>query len=217
LLDGVPIVVQLPIPIEKPAFMILGGDGVPSYGQVGLDPDGSVTLASTAVGTEYLEIGPVQNVDEKQTCAVSFPFVPVVSYDATGAVIVEDMEPPLVYFTEILSEERVAAGESPMVVQGIVDYSIEEFLFQLLTFPTMAGERVEMEVRISENGQYFLPFSTSETGDGPVDALPSGPWSVMVVNGAGQTWTVPNTFGKAETNPTDGFVPATQGATVVIR
>ncbi|HCH65013.1 MAG TPA: hypothetical protein DFR83_19575, partial [Deltaproteobacteria bacterium] len=217
LLTGVPAAIQVPIPIEKPAFTILGGDGEPASGQVGMSTDGTLTLAATAVGTEYIELGPLQDLSDKQPCAVSFPFVPVVSYDDAGAVIIEDMEPPQVFFTEILSAEDAASGTSPMVIQGIVDYSVADFLFQLLNFPTMAGESLELTVRVSENGRYYLPFSVSDDGDGSVDELPEGPWSVMVVNGAGQTWTVPNTFGQAETNPTEGFDPATQGATVVIR
>lgn len=217
LLAGVPAAIQVPIPIEKPAFTILGEDGTPATGRVGVAPDGGIVLAATAVGTQYVDLGPVQNLEDKQPCAVSFPFVPVVSYDDSGAVTIEDMEPPQVFLTEILSEEEMAAGASPMTIQGIVDYSIEEFLLQLLQFPTMAGEKVEMTVRISDNGRYFLPFSTSETGDGPVSELPEGPWAVMVVNGAGQTWTVPNRYGLAERSPTGGFDPETQGATVMIR
>ena len=184
---------------------------------MGLDLDGTLTLSATAVGTEHIDLGPLQDLSDKQPCAVSFPFVPVVSYDDLGGVVIEDMEPPQVFLTELLSEEEEVAGAVPMVIQGIVEYSVADFLFQLLDFPTMAGESLELKVRVSDNGRYFLPFSTSEDGDGSVDELPEGPWSVMVVNGAGQTWTVPNTFGQAEMNPTGGFDPSTQGATVVFR
>ncbi len=217
LLDGVPAAVQVPIPIEKPAFTILGGDGIPARGQVGLDADGTLVLAATVVGTEYLELGPLQDLEDKQPCRVSFPFVPVVSYDENGSVSVDDMEPPLVFFTQILDPADEAAGAAPVVIQGIVEYSVEQFLFQLLSNSSMPGEALELSVRISENGRYFLPFSSSATGDGLVSELPAGPWAVTVVNAAGQTWTVPNEFGQAETNPTGGFVPATQGASVVFR
>ena len=104
-----------------------------------------------------------------------------------------------------------------MVVQGIVEYAVEDFLFQLLNHPTMAGEQTELVVRLAEDGRFWFPFSTTEGGDGSVEALPEGPWAVTVVNAAGQTWMVPNEFGAAEANPTGGFEPESQRAMVMLQ
>ena len=122
LLHGVPVAIQLPIPVEKPAFAVLDGNAEPASGPVVLARDGVLQLEATAVGTEYLSLGPIQNLDAKVDCAVSFPFVPLVSYDATGAPSVEGFEPPAVYLTQLLDDDALAAGQVPMVIEGIVEY-----------------------------------------------------------------------------------------------
>jgi len=215
LLDGVPAVVQVQIPVEKPAFTILGGDGLPASGQVGLARDGTLHLASTVVGTEYLTLGPLQDLDDKSECGVAFTFYPLVSYDATGAPSVDGFIPPDVFLTQILDDAALARGDTPIVIQGIVEYDFLALVGQLLVNDAFPGESLDLTVRFAEDGQYFLPFS--DTPSGSMSSLPDGPWAVTVVNVAGQTWTVPNTFGAGETNPTGGFVPATQNAKVVLQ
>ena len=211
LLDGVPVAIQLPIPIERPAFQILDGAGAPATGPVGMSRDGVLSLGSTAVGTEHIELMPVQDVDAKVPCAVSFPFYPQVSYDEAGEPVIEGFDTPIVVFTELMPPE----SRAPMQVAGFVDYDVNTLGVQLLLQPEFLAEMTEIDVRISEGGRYWNAFSTSPDGDGDVADLPEGPWAVTVINVAGQPWTVPNEFGSSETSPRHGFVPDTQVATVM--
>lgn len=217
LLDGVPVAIQVPIPVEKPAFTILDGSGAPATAPVTVDRTGELRLGATVVGTEYLELAPLQNLDDKQDCAVSFPFVPIVSYDDTGAPVIEGFQPPQVILTQLLSDEEAAAGAEPVRIQGIVNYDVNTLGVQLLFDSSRPAETLELSVSLAQDGRYFVPFSTSPDGDGAVTSLPAGPWAVTVVNAAGQTWTVPNEAGSEETAPELGFVPATQGVVVMLQ
>jgi hypothetical protein len=219
LLEGVPVAIQVPIPIEKPAFVILGGDDRPATGPVGLPRDGLLHLQATAVGSEYLNLVPLQDLERKFDCAVSFPFVPIVTWSDTGEPTVDDFEAPIVYLTQVLDEDERAEGVEPIVIEGVVEYDdlYLSLLRQLLSDASRPAESLDLMVRFGQGGRYSVPFSTADGGDGELDSLPDGPWAVTVVNAAGQTWTVPNTFGAAETDPAYGFVPATQAATVVLQ
>jgi len=213
LLEGVPVAIQILIPIERPAFHILDGNGQPATGRVAMTHEGTVTLASTAVGTAHIELQPVQDVDAKVPCAVSFPFYPVVSYDEAGEPVIEGFDTPIVVFTEL----DPPADRASMQIAGFVDYDLNALGVQLLLNPSFLPEMTELEVRISKNGRYWDAFSTTPDGDGDVTELPSGPWGVTVVNFAGQPWTVPNEFGASESNPRFGFQPSTQLATVIFQ
>ena len=219
LLEGVPVAIQVPIPIEKPAFVILGGDERAATGPVGLPRDGLLHLQATAVGSEYVDLVPLQDLDRKLDCAVSFPFVPIVSLSDAGEPTVDGFETPTVYLSQVLDEEERAQGVEPIVIEGVVetDALYLSLLGQLLADASRPAETLELLVRFGQDGRYSVPFSTAEGGDGDMDSLPDGPWAVTVVNAAGQTWTVPNTFGAAETHPAYGFVPATQAATVMLQ
>jgi len=213
LLDGVPVAIQLPIPVERPAFHILDGNGQPATGRVAMTHEGTLTLASTAVGTAHIELMPVQDTDAKVPCAVSFPFYPQVSYDDAGEPVIEGFDTPIVVFTEL----EPPADREPMQVAGFVDYDLNALGVQLLLNADFLPEMTEIEVSIAQGGRYWDAFSTTPEGDGDVADLPSGPWGVTVINVAGQPWTVPNEFGATETNPRFGFIPATQVASVVFQ
>jgi hypothetical protein len=213
LLDGVPVAIQVPIPVERPAFHILDDGGLPATAPVSVPHDGTVTLASTAVGTEHIELQPVQDLDAKIPCAVSFPFYPQVSYDDAGEPIIEGFDTPIVVFTELAPP----ADRAPMQIGGFVAYDITTLGVQLLVAPEFLAEMTEIEVSISQGDRYWNAFSSSPGGDGDVADLPAGPWAVTVINVAGQPWTVPNEFGSAESSPRFGFMPATQVASVMFQ
>lgn len=212
---SVPVVVQVPIPYERPAFGILDGQGAFADGVVGLSRDGAVTLASTAVSTEWLELGPVQDLSAPVPCGVGFLVEPLLNENPDGTTELLGFEPPQVVFT--LLDDDGAVADPPVIVEGVVAYDGLPLFEQLTADDSRAPELTELSVSIGQDGRYWLPFSTTDGGDGAVADLPSGPWAITVINAAGQSWTVPNTGAGLSSRSTADFSPESQLAAVVLQ
>ncbi len=222
LLDGVPVVVQVQVPLERPAFVVLDESSAPARDSVSVTVDGSIVLSSTAVDVAKLDggrfqLGPVQDPTNRQPCAVAFPFVPLLSTSETGETVLDGFEPPRVIFRELWADwpEDPPADFVPHVFQGIVDFDTRALSLQLLADTSRPPETTELSVKVSSDGLATLPFASAPSV--PFSELPRGPYAVTVINAAGQTWTVPNVDGGllAE-DPQGAFQPEYQLATIVL-
>lgn len=210
LLDDVTVVVGVEMTTERPAFTL---DPAVVMDQHATDFQ-TFVLDSVGVASEVLQLaGPFDGTDPCGTMFLvkaldadldGFPDPhPNPTLAAAGAL---DMWPK-VY---LRYRGDVSPGES---------WAAEAVVYPL---PVITGEYplntvvpdTSIEVVWSPGAEHTLPDGSVEVVLAP--DLPSGPWSVTVIQLTGQTWTVPNELA-AFPGTDDSFDPDTQGVTLQVK
>lgn len=234
LLDGIPLLLALQVPFERPAFALDGASVSQSAAADPLTPQ-TFTLAATAVHTAFGEDlpldldgpcvpvpdSPLCDPTQLQPCQTAL-WVNVRDGDADG---VPDLRPegipdvwPRVYLQ--LIDDSLEPGEAWSAEALPLGAELGAMALGAPA-PVPFGQPVplgQLSVTWLPVAVHTLPDGTEERVDlREGGAIPTGAWAVTVVLESGQTWTVPNTLAEigVSTQP-DRFDPTTQGQVLVI-
>ncbi|MFT7519941.1 MAG: hypothetical protein ACI9MC_002085 [Kiritimatiellia bacterium] len=229
LVNGITIVVGRQSTLERPAFVVAGGNPTVSTGAAEQGASQSIVLQSTAVhallpvGDEMVPLldlaGPFDGSD---ACGTAF-WATAKDLDGDGEPDSHPDYPPELglydVWPRVYAEYLGEIGDD-----GAVIPTTESWSGQLVPHPNLVwfGELPVNQPRpLTELEVVWIP-GARHTVDGvstvvttPSD-LPKGAWALTVINIAGQTWTVPNALRYIGSSDPSSYDPTSQGAVLVV-